>query len=161
MENKPEAKLVGIVVEGNKMGRKLGFPTINLKLSSPILDWKIGVYACFVYLEVDSDQISQLDLSSIITDKLPTSVELQNLNLTPLTKPYIGMAHYGPRSTFNDYQNNWEIHLLNFNADLYTQQVKVILRDYIRPSVKFESVEKLILQLKNDQLSVLKSLVKS
>lgn len=36
------------VVSGNKLGREIGFPTINVSLDSLNLDFEFGVYSCFV-----------------------------------------------------------------------------------------------------------------
>ena len=41
-------KISGIVVEGKKLGRKLGFPTANVQLAESL---ESGVYAGFVALE--------------------------------------------------------------------------------------------------------------
>lgn len=42
--------LSGVVVEGRKVGRKLGFPTANLILPNSKVRFKSGVYACSVNL---------------------------------------------------------------------------------------------------------------
>ncbi|MDD5464254.1 MAG: riboflavin kinase [Candidatus Moranbacteria bacterium] len=41
-------KILGIVIEGKKFGRKLGFPTVNIELKESL---EGGVYAGFVALE--------------------------------------------------------------------------------------------------------------
>ncbi len=44
--------LQGVVVEGNKLGRKLGFPTANMQLYEPLKQLPAdGVYAVMVYVE--------------------------------------------------------------------------------------------------------------
>ncbi len=43
--------LKGIVAEGNKLGRKIGFPTANIEFLSPLDPLpETGVYACLVNL---------------------------------------------------------------------------------------------------------------
>ncbi|SHJ44534.1 bifunctional riboflavin kinase/FAD synthetase [Tepidibacter formicigenes] len=48
-----EYNINGVVVHGKKVGRKLGFPTINLKVDEDILIPKIGVYRTKVKIEND------------------------------------------------------------------------------------------------------------
>lgn len=39
------------VVSGNKLGREIGFPTINVSLESLDLDFEFGVYSCHVVVD--------------------------------------------------------------------------------------------------------------
>ncbi|MDX1956997.1 MAG: bifunctional riboflavin kinase/FAD synthetase [Leptospiraceae bacterium] len=41
----------GKVIEGEKKGRAIGFPTANIELNSELLLPKNGVYACYIYYE--------------------------------------------------------------------------------------------------------------
>lgn len=43
--------IIGIVEEGRKIGREIGFPTINLSLREDFVDIKKGVYAVHVYYQ--------------------------------------------------------------------------------------------------------------
>ncbi|AXN35633.1 riboflavin biosynthesis protein RibF [Latilactobacillus curvatus] len=65
---------------------------------------------------------------------------------------YIGMASIGRNVTFHS--NNpvtVEINLLDFNGDIYGEQVKVDWYHYLRGEVKFDSAEALIDQLHQDE----------
>lgn len=65
-------------------------------------------------------------------------------------KSYQAAIHVGPNPTFGENQTKVEVHLLNFDGDLYGQFLSVELLAKIRDVQKFESVERLIEQLRSD-----------
>ncbi|QDD13827.1 bifunctional riboflavin kinase/FAD synthetase [Candidatus Methylopumilus rimovensis] len=103
----------GKVVEGDKRGRQMGFPTANIHMKHlrPALT---GVYA----------------------------VKLGNRN---------GVANLGVRPTMAGTPKLLlEVHLLNFNEDIYGQHVQVTFLEKIRDEMKFENIDALIEQIKKD-----------
>ena len=44
----------------------------------------------------------------------------------------------------------WETYLYNFEGDLYGKDMKVELLDFVRPEMKFESIDALKAQLDHD-----------
>lgn len=70
-------------------------------------------------------------------------VENQNVN---------GMLNIGIKPTFEGESASIEVHLLDFDGDLYDKKIKVALRKHIREEQKFSSVEDLKSQLKKDEL---------
>lgn len=67
-------------------------------------------------------------------------------------KWYRGMASIGYNDTFGDNLHlTLEVYILDFNEDIYGEEITVEWLHYIRGMVKFESVEELIQQLKNDE----------
>ena len=103
----------GKVVEGDKRGRQMGFPTANIHMKHlrPALT---GVYA----------------------------VKLGNRN---------GVANLGVRPTIAGTPKLLlEVHLLNFNEDIYGQHVQVTFLEKIRDEMKFENIDALIEQIKKD-----------
>ena len=103
----------GKVVEGDKRGRQMGFPTANIHMKHlrPALT---GVYA----------------------------VKLGNRN---------GVANLGVRPTISGTPKLLlEVHLLNFNEDIYVQHVQVTFLEKIRDEMKFENIDALIEQIKKD-----------
>jgi len=63
-----------------------------------------------------------------------------------------GMMNIGFRPTFNDLdQRTLEVHLFNFDDDIYGKVLKVEFIEKIRDEKKFNSKEELIAQLKHDK----------
>lgn len=116
--------LEGTVVDGYKVGRKIGFPTANLRVDFPHkLIPSVGVYAVRV------------------------SVNGQN---------YKGMLNIGHRPTVNNGTNlSIEVHILDFEGDIYSQKIRIEFIDFIRPEAKFSSVDELILQIQKDKETTL------
>lgn len=66
---------------------------------------------------------------------------------------YRGMAQIGRNITFEaDRDITVEVNILDFNRDIYGEQVSVAWYHYLRDEVKFTGVEGLISQLKQDQI---------
>ncbi|MGI6485186.1 MAG: bifunctional riboflavin kinase/FAD synthetase [Tepidanaerobacteraceae bacterium] len=66
---------------------------------------------------------------------------------------YQGVANLGYKPTFNGNEIRLEVHIFNFNKDIYGKEIKVEFVDIIRKEVKFNSVEQLVAQVKNDSLA--------
>lgn len=117
--------LKGIVVDGDKRGKTIGFPTANLKVDPDILFPMTGVYA----VKVTYKQMS-----------------------------YDGVANIGVKPTFNEHQvePTIEIHILDYNNDLYGEELKVEWHKFIRKEKKFSGVEELVNQIKQDEKKVRK-----
>lgn len=113
--------LHGRVVQGEKVGRKLGFPTANIEASDK---HKIipgyGVYA--VHILIDGTT-------------------------------YQGMLNIGIRPTFNKNADNRsiEVHIFDFNRDIYNMEITILFHGKIRNEQKFNSVQDLIKQLEIDK----------
>lgn len=58
--------------------------------------------------------------------------------------------HLGPNSTFGVTERTFEVHVLDFQGDLYDQWLRVELVARVRASQKFSTVEKLVDQLQED-----------
>lgn len=110
----------GTVVQGDRLGRTIGFPTANLKIDDGTVV-PAGVFAC--------------------------RATLNNGSVCP------GMMNVGIRPTVNlGEERRVEVHLFDFNGDLYGQRLRIELLDFIRGEKKFESLEALKDQLKQDRV---------
>jgi riboflavin kinase/FMN adenylyltransferase len=113
----------GKVVVGNKIGRKIGFPTANIKISD---EYKLicagGVYACLVNFD---------------------------------GKVYKGMGNIGTRPTVGINGLVTEVHIFNFDKDIYNQEITISFIDRIRDEKKFEDLDALKKQLVKDKEVVL------
>ncbi len=63
---------------------------------------------------------------------------------------YGGAANYGRRPTFDKKDVLLEVHIFDFNADIYGQQIVVEFLAYLRPEVKFATIEELTVQIAAD-----------
>jgi riboflavin kinase/FMN adenylyltransferase len=113
--------LTGRVVGGMKLGRKLGYPTANIELQEPL--------------------------------KLVPPDGVYACMVTIVGKRYMGMLNIGYRHTFNNQQKlrSIEVHIFDFKKDVYSEEISVEFFDRIRDEKKFEGVEELKSQLKDDE----------
>ncbi len=116
-------RTVGIVVDGEKRGRLLGFPTANVLPKNNTVLPANGVYA--VRFTVDE-------------------------------KTYEGVCNVGVKPTFHDPSDRQaivEVHVLNFDSDIYGKEAIVDWIGHIRTEQKFSSVDFLIEQIAKDKNS--------
>ena len=65
-------------------------------------------------------------------------------------KYYDGVVNIGMRPTFNKYETTIEVHIFNFNEDLYGEEISLFFIKRIRDEKKFANVEELISQIRKD-----------
>lgn len=120
--------LHGIVVEGNRLGRSIGFPTANVETSDV---YKIipaeGVYAITIMV----DQI--------------------------IYKAMLNIGHRPTINSNADYRTI-EAHIFDFNKNIYKQEVTIYFHERIRNEQKFDSIDELMAQLTRDKETILKIL---
>jgi len=124
-----------LVVEGNKLGRTIGYPTANLQpQTADKLIPGNGVYA--VTLEIMN----------------PASNENNNLiSLAPQRSSLKGMMNIGVRPTINGTQRVIEVNIFDFDADIYGYELRVTLKKYLRAEQKFSGLDALKQQLAKDR----------
>ncbi len=69
----------------------------------------------------------------------------------PALRPWPGIANVGRRPTVQGTRDQLEVHLLDFQADLYGKHVKVDFLHYLRPEQRFESLDALRRQIQQDE----------
>lgn len=138
----------GTVVHGDKLGRKLGYPTANLRIEN---QEKItpgnGIYA--VYAEVVNRE------SSIENEKISHST---NSRLTIHDSRYKGMMSIGFRPTVDGKKRVIEVNIFDFDEEIYDQTLKVFVKKYLREEKKFDSLEALVKQIDQDKIDSLEIL---
>ena len=67
----------------------------------------------------------------------------------PDDSEYDGVANLGHRPMFEP-EELLEVHLFEFDGDLYGQQIEVALHHYIRPEAKFDSIDELVEHIGRD-----------
>ena len=118
----------GTVVHGDKMGKKLGYPTANLHIEN---EEKIipgdGIYAVYAQLEDSSER-------------------------------HKGMMSIGFRPTVDGKKRVVEVNIFDFEKDIYGSTVKVFVKKFLRKELKFENLKDLISQIDQDKIDSLKIL---
>lgn len=98
------------------------------------------------------------NLNPVEPDKLIPAIGVYAVLIDWNGTTYSGMMNIGRRPTLdNGDAVSLEVHIINFDADIYHQQVKVTFIRKIRDEKKFNSVEELIEQLKMDKEIVLRA----
>ncbi|KAA5606201.1 bifunctional riboflavin kinase/FAD synthetase [Roseospira marina] len=110
----------GRVEHGDARGRTIGFPTANLRLGDYVAP-AVGVYA--------------------VRAGIDRGLE---------TLWYAGVANYGRRPTFDDTTPLLEVHLFDFDGDLYGHHLRVQMVAHLRPERKFDGLESLKAQIAAD-----------
>lgn len=115
-------RIEGAVIRGDQRGRLLGYPTANMSIAG-LHPPRFGVYA--------------------------VEVRVQD---GPLAGDYKGVASLGVRPMFGENAPNLETFVFDFSGDLYGTHLSVALVEFLRPELKFDSVEALVEQMDRDSL---------
>lgn len=66
-----------------------------------------------------------------------------------------GMLNIGEKPTVsNSHETTIEVHLFDFNRDIYSQTVTLTFLKHVREEIKFESPQKLVQQLQKDKAAI-------
>ncbi len=109
--------LNGIVIKGEQIASKLGFPSANILYPNNKIKIPEGVY--FVKVNINNSE-------------------------------YDGVLNYGYSPTINNQELKTEVHILDFNKNIYGENIKISFIKKIRNQFKFENTEKLKAQLQRD-----------
>lgn len=115
----------GNVVEGLKLGRKMGFPTLNVSIEN---EHKI--------LPIDGVYAVQVRIGESLHE---------------------GMMNIGGNPTVNhdlSADKKLEVHLFDFNENVYGKEVTVLFHKFIRDEKTFSNLEELKSQLSQDENEV-------
>jgi riboflavin kinase/FMN adenylyltransferase len=66
---------------------------------------------------------------------------------------YCGMMNIGMRPTVNGIHRTIEVHILEFNEDIYEKNIRMELLHYLRAEQKFTSIDALKAQLETDKIN--------
>jgi riboflavin kinase/FMN adenylyltransferase len=67
------------------------------------------------------------------------------------TSEHMGVASFGIRPMFEPPQELLEVHIFDWEGDLYGRTIEADLVAYIRPEAKFDSVDDLVAEMKRDE----------
>lgn len=86
------------------------------------------------------------------SEMLPKSgVYAVRVSLPGQREPLGGMANLGTNPTFGDEQLSFEVHIFDFKADLYGEEMHVAFVDRLRDEKRFPSPDALVAQLRRDE----------
>ena len=113
-----EYTVLGTVVRGDDLGKKIGFPTANLSAHSEQFPPN-GVYAAEARINGEVHR---------------------------------GVLNLGVRPTITGGKSErvLEVHLFDFNRDIYGKDVEVRFVKFLRPEAKFQNVDELTAQIRRD-----------
>jgi len=117
--------LHGTVVEGQQLGRKIQFPTANIETSD--------------------------------SDKIIPGFGVYAVKVKVRDQWFQGMLNIGNRPTVNlnaDHRSI-EVHILDFDANIYECQIEILFHKKLREEQKFPSIHDLIEQLGKDRTNTL------
>ncbi|QJE74887.1 bifunctional riboflavin kinase/FAD synthetase [Aerophototrophica crusticola] len=110
----------GRVEHGDKRGRTIGFPTANVELGEYVRP-RFGVYAVRAGVDLGGQTVW-----------------------------HDGVANLGRRPTVGGAVERLEVHLFDFDGDLYGRHLRVRLLHFLRPEMKFDGLDHLKAQIARD-----------
>ncbi|MGC1392050.1 MAG: bifunctional riboflavin kinase/FAD synthetase [Bacteroidales bacterium] len=115
----------GTVIEGKKIGRTIGFPTANIKPD-------------FYYKLIPGNGVYAVEV--MINDNV-----------------YPGMLNIGTNPTVNADTRfrSIEVHILNFEKEIYGRKITIIFRKRLRDEKKFDNLKQLTEQMVKDKQETL------
>jgi riboflavin kinase/FMN adenylyltransferase len=139
----------GTVVDGNKLGRTLGYPTANLRIEN---EEKLipgnGIYA--VQAEIVNRETAN--------GKRQTADGPGSAGIKRQSAILNGMMSIGIRPTIGGTDRVIEVNIFDFNQNIYGETLRVYVKKYLRSEVKFNGLEALVEQLAKDKEETLKVL---
>jgi len=109
--------VTNVVVDGDKRGRQIGFPTANLRPPERKVVPATGVYACFATVDgVHHD----------------------------------AAVNVGVRPTFGGGELLIEAYIIDFDDDIYGEELTLEFVAYSRPELRFAGVDDLVAQMRRD-----------
>ena len=92
-------------------------------------------------------------------NKLIPAIGVYAVRVSVNGQHYKGMLNIGHRPTINNGTDlSIEVHILDFEGDIYNQPMRIEFIEFLRPEVKFDSVDELIAQMHKDKEETIKVL---
>jgi len=110
----------GKVIEGAGRGRKLGFPTANIDVCDSLVVPGDGVY------------FGKISMGKNNADEIPALINI------------------GDNPTFGGSKKWVESHMLDFNGNIYGEDIRIVFLKKLREEIRFKNGEGLIKQIKKD-----------
>ena len=117
--------VTGKVIEGRKIGRSIGFPTANI---------------------MPADHHKLIPCHGVYAVEVILGRQF-----------YPGMLNIGSNPTVNSDSGlrSIEVHILNFEGDIYGRSISVVFRKRLRDEIRFDNIKKLAEQMELDKRSTM------
>lgn len=122
--------LGGTVVAGDRIGRTLGFPTANLVPDDP-----------HVVVPADGVYTARVDVAAPAVDAPADAMPGGR---------YDALVSIGTRPTFDGADRRVEVWLYDASGDLYGRRLRVAFAERLRGTLRFDSVDALVVQMRED-----------
>lgn len=109
----------GKVIQGDKRGRTIGFPTANLHIEN--------------------------------SDKIRPANGVYAVDVNVASSRHKGMMNIGVRPTVDGTLSTVEVHIFDFDSDIYGQTIRVFVKSFLREEKKFSGLDALKQQLAIDK----------
>jgi riboflavin kinase/FMN adenylyltransferase len=139
-------KVTGRVVSGSRLGRELGYPTANIAVGADC-EAADGVYAAWV--EIDGRRHGAM----VNLGVKPTFSGARDVSGESAGVGEGGVSGEGDRGV-GGADRILEIHVMDFDGDLYGRELTVELSEYIRPERRFPSPSALRHQITQDEKTI-------
>ena len=106
----------------------------------------------------------EIFLRELVSNAVDASQKLRTLSSTGVYAVYVyvngqkykGILNIGHRPTLNNGADlSVEVHILDFEGDIYHQPMRIEFIDFLRTEAKFQSTEELALQIQKDKEAAL------
>ena len=134
--------LTGSILHGDGRGHRINVPTANLSIPGDKIIPANGIYACRAWLG------SSLNGKGKDSWKGEGFMAATNVGVRPTFTPDLTAPAV-------------EAHLLDFDRDIYGQNLRLDFVEYLRPEEKFDTVDSLVEQIRVDIANVRQILVKT
>ncbi|MGI8950354.1 MAG: bifunctional riboflavin kinase/FAD synthetase [Chitinophagaceae bacterium] len=121
----------GKVVEGNKLGRELGYPTANI-------------------LVEDAEKL--IPANGVYALKAEVNRQPSTFNV------FQGMMSIGIRPTIGGTPRTIEVNIFDFDKNIYNETLRVYVKYFLRDEIKFDGLDALKNQLAKDKEETIKKL---
>lgn len=89
-----------------------------------------------------------------LPQQLPFGVYASETRIPGRPGCYRSISSYGTRPTFNGVAARLETHIIDFEGDLYGQDISVRLVGFVRPELRFQSSADLVAAMQQDLATV-------
>lgn len=133
----------GRVIEGNKLGRTIGYPTANLQVDD-------------TEKLIPGDGVYAVEIAEIASELRDAGMNTEGPFDTP--HPMKGMMNIGVRPTVDGTRRVIEVNIFDFEGDLYGRTLRIFIKKHLRGEVKFTGLDALKQQLAKDRENALVAL---